>query len=173
MSGSSGDTLRSFLVSISYQETGREKFLTNIAEVTKQAVALGVGIAAAAAAVVAGVAKIASGLDALYFAASRSGASVASIKSIQFALSNLGGSAEGALSTLENMGRFLRTNPGSEGFIQSLGVATRDANGKIRDTGDLLVDLKGKLDLMPAYVRPAFASVFGMDEKTMLANTAT
>ena len=170
MSGSAGGTtLRDFFVSISYQEHGRKEFLGGLAVVTNQAVELGKSIAQAAIDVTKAVARIAGGLDDLYFASRRTGASVESIKALSFAVSQMGGSVEGARSSLENMGRFLRTNPGSEGFIQGLGVSTRNANGQLRDTGEMLVDLGAKLRRMPFYQANAYAGVLGIDEKTLLA----
>ena len=171
MSGSSGgsEVIREFLVNIGYAEHGRKEFTAGLVDVTKGAVALGASIAAAALAVTAAVAVMAKEFDALYFASRRTQASVESIKAFSFAVSQLGGTVEGAQATLENLGRFMRSNPGNEGFIQTLGVQTRQANGQLRDMGRITEDLGAKFKGMSYLQASSYASVLGIDEKTLLA----
>jgi hypothetical protein len=52
---------------------------------------------------VAFTAKIASGLDDLYWASQRTGATVEGIKQIGYAVSQVGGSVDGARGSLENL----------------------------------------------------------------------
>lgn len=109
------------------------------------------------------------GLERLYFAANRTQASVTGIKSLQYAVANLGGSADEALSSIEGIARFIRTNPGGEGFLGALGVGTRDGNGQLRDTAAILQDLGKQFAQMPYYQAAKRASLLGIDEKTLQA----
>jgi hypothetical protein len=52
-------------------------------------------------------------------------------------LFQVGGSADSAMSSLESLARFIRTNPGAEGFLNRLGVQTRDASGNMRDMASI------------------------------------
>jgi hypothetical protein len=99
--------------------------------VTKSVIKLGAVVEGAALSVVAFTTKIASGLDELYWASQRTGATVAGLQSVGYAASQTGSSAA-ARGSLENLARFMRTNPGAEGFLQRLGVQTRDASGQMR-----------------------------------------
>ena len=157
------------MISIGYVEKGKAEFVSSLSAVTKEALGLGVAMASAAASVVAAVTLIAQSLEGLYFASQRTGASVENINAFSFAVSRMGGTAGEARNVLESMGRFLRTNPGSEGFIQSLGVATRDTKGQLRDTSAMIVDLGAKLKAMPFYQAQAYGNVLGIDEKTLIA----
>ena len=171
MSGSAGggNTIQEFLVSIAYRQSGQREFRESMVVVANQAVELGKSVAAAALSVTQAVAAIAASLESLYFASQRTGASVEGIKAFSFAVEQMGGTAAEARGSLENLGRFLRTNPGGEGFIQSLGVSTRNAKGELRDTTAVLADLGGKLRAMPAFQAASYGSVLGIDERTLMA----
>ena len=82
-----------------------------MAGTTLKAIELGVKVEAAALSVVAFTAKIASSLDNLYWASQRTGATVEGIKQIGYAVSRVGGSADSARGSLENLARFIRNNP--------------------------------------------------------------
>ncbi|MEI7100761.1 hypothetical protein ACOIDY_35125, partial [Klebsiella pneumoniae] len=73
-------------------EAGARKFDAVVAGITLKAIELGVKVEAAALSVVAFTAKIASGLDDLYWASQRTGATVEGIKQIGYAVSQVGGS---------------------------------------------------------------------------------
>ncbi len=117
------ETLKDFLISLGFKvdEAGARKFDAVVAGTTLKAIELGVKVEAAALSVVAFTAKIASGLDDLYWASQRTGATVEGIKQIGYAVSQVGGSVDGARGSLENLARFMRNNPGAEGFLNRLG----------------------------------------------------
>jgi len=165
------DTIKEFLVSLGYSIDGssQKKFTDSIASASLKVIELGAAIAATSAAVVAGVAKIADQMETLYFASQRTGASVANIQALGFAASQMGSSASAASASLENLARFMRNSPGASGLIQSLGVQTRDANGGLRDTTDILKDLGKQFATMPYYRANAYAQALGIDEKTLMA----
>ncbi|HIC8858980.1 TPA: hypothetical protein ACW72T_005510, partial [Klebsiella pneumoniae] len=114
-------------------------------------------------------AKIASGLDDLYWASQRTGATVEGIKQIGYAVSQVGGSVDGARGSLENLARFMRNNPGAEGFLNRLGVQTRDASGNMRDMATIFTGVGQRLSSMPYYRANQYAQMLGLDENTLMA----
>ncbi|MEG8873132.1 hypothetical protein U4S91_05890 [Klebsiella pneumoniae] len=165
------ETLKDFLISLGFKvdESGARKFDAVVAGTTLKAIELGVKVEAAALSVVAFTAKIASGLDDLYWASQRTGATVEGIKQIGYAVSQVGGSVDGARGSLENLARFMRNNPGAEGFLNRLGVQTRDASGNMRDMATIFTGVGQRLSSMPYYRANQYAQMLGMDENTLLA----
>ncbi len=165
------ETLKDFLISLGFKvdEAGARKFDAVIAGTTLKAIELGVKVEAAALSVVAFTAKIASGLDDLYWASQRTGATVEGIKQIGYAVSQVGGSVDGARGSLENLARFMRNNPGAEGFLNRLGVQTRDASGNMRDMATIFTGVGQRLSSMPYYRANQYAQMLGLDENTLMA----
>lgn len=165
------ETLKDFLISLGFKvdEAGARKFDAVVAGTTLKAIELGVKVEAAALSVVAFTAKIASGLDDLYWASQRTGATVEGIKQIGYAVSQVGGSVDGARGSLENLARFMRNNPGAEGFLNRLGVQTRDASGNMRDMATIFTGVGQRLSSMPYYRANQYAQMLGLDENTMMA----
>jgi len=170
----SGDVIKEFLVSLGYKldESGHRRFTESIASTTKQVVALGVAIEATAVALVGMVHRVSVGFESLAYASSRVNASVSNINSFKYAISQLGGTADGAMASLEAFSRKLRENPqGQEAWLKSWGVATRDASGKMKDTTDLMKGLVGskKFQSQPEFLRLHIAEEAGIDERTYRA----
>ncbi|MFM8064282.1 hypothetical protein PU662_03630 [Klebsiella pneumoniae] len=165
------ETLKDFLISLGFKvdEAGARKFDAVVAGTTLKAIELGVKVEAAALSVVAFTAKIASGLDDLYWASQRTGATVEGIKQIGYAVSQVGGSVDGARGSLENLARFMRNNPGAEGFLNLLGVQTRDASGNMRDMATIFTGVGQRLSSMPYYRANQYAQMLGLDEITLMA----
>ncbi|EMW2601739.1 TPA: hypothetical protein ACHTHW_000802 [Klebsiella pneumoniae] len=165
------ETLKDFLISLGFKvdEAGARKFDAVVAGTTLKAIELGVKVEAAALSVVAFTAKIASGLDDLYWASQRTGATVEGIKQIGYAVSQVGGSIDGARGSLENLARFMRNNPGAEGFLNRLGVQTRDASGNMRDMATIFTGVGQRLSSMPYYRANQYAQMLGLDENTLMA----
>ncbi|QCT20842.1 lytic transglycosylase [Jejubacter calystegiae] len=165
------EVMKSFLVSLGFDvdESGQRKFETTLTGVTANALKAGTAIEAAALSVVAFTAKIASGLDELFWASQRTGASVQGIKEVGYAVSQVGGDANAARTSLENLARFLRNNPGAEGFLNRLGVQTRDASGRMRDMSQVFADAGRQLSKMPYYRANQYAQMLGIDENTLMA----
>ena len=165
------ETLKDFLISLGFKvdEAGARKFDAVVAGTTLKAIELGVKVEAAALSVVAFTAKIASGLDDLYWASQRTGATVEGIKQIGYAVSQVGGSVDGARSSLESLARFMRNNPGAEGFLNRLGVQTRDASGNMRDMATIFTGVGQRLSSMPYYRANQYAQMLGLDENTLMA----
>ncbi|HCB3071219.1 TPA: hypothetical protein MYU21_003209 [Klebsiella pneumoniae] len=165
------ETLKDFLISLGFKvdEAGARKFDAVVAGTTLKAIELGVKVEAAALSVVAFTAKIASGLDDLHWASQRTGATVEGIKQIGYAVSQVGGSVDGARGSLENLARFMRNNPGAEGFLNRLGVQTRDASGNMRDMATIFTGVGQRLSSMPYYRANQYAQMLGLDENTLMA----
>ncbi|GAB7397672.1 hypothetical protein OUHCRE2_11280 [Enterobacter asburiae] len=165
------ETIKDFLVSLGFDidEAGASKFDSVLAGTTANAIKMGLAVEGAALTVVAFTAKIASGLDNLYWASQRTGATVQGIQSIGYAVSQVGGSVDAARTSLESLSRFVRNNPGAEGFLNRLGVQTRDASGNMRDMAAIFTGVGQKLSSMPYYRANQYAQMLGIDENTLMA----
>ncbi|MGH1498226.1 lytic transglycosylase domain-containing protein [Yersinia proxima] len=168
---SNAETIKDFLVSLGFDldEAGEKKFSAVVAGVTANVLKMGAAVEGAALAVVGFTTKIASGLDKVYFASQRTGASVAGIKALGYAASQLGVDAASAQGSLESLARFIRNSPGAEGFLNRLGIQTRSANGNMRDTSAIFTGLSAKLSSMPYYRANQYAQMLGIDENTLMA----
>lgn len=165
------ETIKDFLVSLGFDidEAGAAKFDSVLAGTTANAIKMGLAVEGAALSVVAYTVKIASGLDNLYWASQRTGATVQGIQSIGYAVSQMGGSVDAARGSLESLSRFVRNNPGAEGFLNRLGVQTRDASGNMRDMAAIFTGVGQKLRSMPYYRANQYAQMLGIDENTLMA----
>ncbi|MGP2410146.1 lytic transglycosylase domain-containing protein [Yersinia sp. 2553 StPb PI] len=168
---SNAETIKDFLVSLGFEldEAGEKKFSAVVAGVTANVLKMGAVVEGAALAVVGFTTKIASGLDKVYFASQRTGASVAGIKALGYAASQMGVDAASAQGSLESLARFIRNSPGAEGFLNRLGIQTRSANGSMRDTSAIFTGLSAKLSSMPYYRANQYAQMLGIDENTLMA----
>ncbi len=81
----------------------------------------------------------------------------------------MGGSVDAARGSLESLAQFIRTSPGAEGFLNRLGVQTRDASGNMRDMATIFTGVGQRLSSMPYYRANQYAQMLGMDENTLLA----
>lgn len=168
---SNADTIKDFLVSLGFDidQAGASKFETVLKGVTANVMKVGAVVEGAALSIVGFTTKIANGLDKIYWASQRTGASVQGIKALGYAASQTGASAESAMSSLEGLAGFMRSNPGAEGFLNRLGVQTRDASGKMRDTASIFTGVGQKLNNMPYYRAKQYAQMLGIDENTLMA----
>ena len=170
MSGNA-DTIKDFLVSLGFDidQAGANKFEAVLKGVTANVLKVGAVVEGAALSIVGFTTQIANGLDKIYWASQRTGASVQGIKALGYAASQTGASAESAMSSLEGLAGFMRSNPGAEGFLNRLGVQTRDASEKMRDTAAIFTGVGQKLNNMPYYRAKQYAQMLGIDENTLMA----
>ena len=169
---SQADVIREFLVSLGFKtdETSLKKFKSGIEEVSKKVAAMAVAASGAALALGVAVQRFTSNMESLYFAAKRTDSTVKGIKSVQFAARQLGSSSEEAMASIDSLARFMRSSPASGGFIKdTLGVDVNDANGGLRDTSEVLVDILKSLGKMPTYRANGISSILGIDENLTLA----
>ncbi|PHM66904.1 lytic transglycosylase [Xenorhabdus sp. KJ12.1] len=171
MSNTNADVIKEFLISLGFdiKKSDSKKFSAVLSGVTANALKLGAAVEGAALAVVGFTTQVASGLDKLYWQAQRTGGTAEQIKAFGYAVSQAGGTVEGLNSSLENVARFLRNNPGGEGFLRNMGIQTRDTNGQLRDTASLVALVGERLSGMPSFRANQYASMLGIDENTMLA----
>jgi hypothetical protein len=167
--------IREFLVALGYKsdEAALKKFESGIEKATKAVVTLATAVETTAVAVSAGVARFASNLEALYFASIKTNSAATNLKAYERALQNFGVSAGEALNSVQGLARFLRNNPGGEGVLEGLlggvGEHSRDVNGRLRDTTDLLVGLSKVFRGQEYYLAKQFADQFGISEDTLRA----
>jgi len=119
------ETIKDFLVSLGFEidDAGATKFDSVLAGTTANAIKMGLAVEGAALTVVGFTARLASGLDNLYRASQRTGATVQGIQSIGYAVSQVDGSVDAARFSLESLSRFVRSNPGAEGFLNRINLA--------------------------------------------------
>ncbi|HDR8927226.1 TPA: glucosaminidase domain-containing protein [Burkholderia vietnamiensis] len=163
--------IREFLVALGFKvdEKGLKNFKDGVKDTTKGVKRLIKTISGASLAVSAGVAAFASKLERLYFVSQRTGASAANLRGFEFAARNMGVSAEAATGTIENLARFLRNNPAGEGYLATLGVQTRKANGELRDMVDIMSDLGKSLANKEPWLASQYGNILGIDENLLLA----
>lgn len=162
------ETLEEFFVKLGFrvEKSEEARFNAALSTVAKTVAGIAVSLTAAVGTIAGSVIKVAASFDELYFASQRTNASVASIKSLQYALSQVGGSSEQASAAIEGIASALRTKPGTEAFLTSIGVATRE-NGRLRETGALIDDIVKTLSTKPYYVSRQFAEMVDIpDERT-------
>ncbi|MCT9017095.1 mannosyl-glycoprotein endo-beta-N-acetylglucosamidase [Cupriavidus gilardii] len=163
--------IREFLVALGFKvdQKGLKNFNAGVEQATKGVIRLVSTIQGAALSVGAGVSAFASKLERLYFVSQRTGAAATSLKAFEYAARNLGVSSEAAFGTVENLAKFLRNNPAGEGYLATIGVQTRDANGELRDTVDILADLGNELGKKDFWLANQYGQILGIDENLLLA----
>lgn len=161
---SEGEYLKEFLVGVGFKidENTLQKFNKTLGFTSNTALNVGLAVAAAGAAVAAFTTKMAVGLEDLYWASQRVGSSVTNIKGFDYAIESLGGTAGGARAMLEGLASAMRSNPGVEAMIGSLGVKTRESNGAIRDRVKVLTDLGNVFRNMPFFEAKQYAEILGI-----------
>lgn len=122
-------TIREFLVALGFEsdESQEQKFSDAIEKATLRAKLLSDGIEAAARKVFESVNDMADRFDQLYWAAARTGESAEFIKSFSYAISQLGGTASDAGTSIKSMTDALRSNSGTAFYTRAFGF-DRDPN---------------------------------------------
>ncbi|MDI3451657.1 cell wall hydrolase [Acinetobacter sp. V89_4] len=167
----SDTVIRDFFVSLGFStdNEGARKMGDALKGVDLKATLLHKTLLLLATGAVVAVAKTASELDKLYYSSQRIGASASNIRAYGDAISQMGGNAQNALQSLENVAQKMRNSPGYEGMLTGMGVATRDGNGQLRDRVEVMKDLSKTMKGMDYYQANAYASSLGIDENTLMA----
>lgn len=163
----SAEVIRSFMVSLGFDvdKSSEQSFNDSLKRTAENAVKLGVAIEASAAAVTAAVVKMAQGMEQSYYASKRLGASVKDINAVEHAISQVGGSAEGAKQSMENIAAWMRRLPAGKGYIQKLIGSEFNAG----DVTQIMAGLAKKFSGM-SYARASqFAQMLGIDDNTLQA----
>ena len=126
----SATVIRDFLVSLGFSVDKKSELAFNdsLKKTAENAAKLGLAIEAAAAAVTGAVVKIAQGMEQSYYQSKRLGGSVKDINAVGYAISQVGGSAEGAKQSMEGIADFMRRLPGGRSFIQKMVGTEADAS---------------------------------------------
>lgn len=166
------DTIREFLVGLGFKidDSSERRFISSMEGAVLRANLLADAIENMAKIVVEKVGQVASQFEQLYYQSSRVGASAQAIRAFEYAVSQLGGTAEGANSSLESFGRFLRNTPGALSWVAGqLHVQTKDIRGAARENTEILLDIGERLSHMPPYLADRYRQMLGIDEKTLFA----
>lgn len=170
---SDANVLKEFVVELGWKSdaTQQRRVTDAIASVTKGIGVMATAITAAEVALVGIAQRVARSFEALAYASSRVNASAKNIATFRYAISQLGGTAEGAMASLEAFARKLRESPGQEAMLKGWGVRTRDASGKLRDSTELMKEFlhSRKFLAMPEFTRLQLAESMGIDERTYRA----
>jgi GH24 family phage-related lysozyme (muramidase) len=160
----STNILKEFLIALGYDidEQGFRNFQSKLNVITTKVEQLGKIAAVAGTALSVMLLKTASDMEKLYFASQRTGASVTNLMSIRFAAEQIGINADEAAGAVENLAAALRTNPGNQMLLRSLGVK------QTADNVQNLLNLVNKLRSMPYFLGVQYAQRFGIDERTLL-----
>lgn len=150
-------TLQEYLVKLGFSvdEPSFKKFIGAVASAGAGAAELGSVALETAAAVELMVTKVARGYEALYYASARTGQSVKYIQATQFGFKQIGLSAEEANHSIESIAATLRTQPWLKAIFGGA------------DTPQKVATNLGKSGL-PYFLQARFASMIGLDEKTLL-----
>lgn len=172
MSSGGTTTIREFLVALGFKvdTEALKHFTTGIDTATKAVFGLAATIEGTAVAVAAGIERFSSNLEALYFASIKTQSAASNLKAFGRAAEDFGASNDEALQSVQSLAKYLRYNPGGEGYLKTL-IPTRDQNGKLRDATDLLTDLGKKLATMQPYMQANYAGIFGLSDNTLRAIT--
>ena len=138
MAGS--DTIREFLVALGFKvdETGMRKFEDGIKRATKAVVLFATEVEATALTVAYGIDRWASGLEKLYFASQRTGASVTYLKALDRASQDLGASAGEMVGAMEHLASWLRASPANEQILASVIGPLKYLKNGLVDTEDAM-----------------------------------
>jgi hypothetical protein len=161
------DVIKEFLVSLGFKvdDSSYRKFENAVKGSSNLAADLGKVATAAVISTTAAVAKVSEVMDKLYFVSQRTGSSVSSIQAFDYAISQTGGSADGAKQSLENLSHFIRAYPGGADFLKRLGVSSENTN----DAAKSMKDLQKVFQDMPLHQGMTYANMLGIDEKTFLS----
>jgi hypothetical protein len=164
-----GETIKEFLVALGFKvdDASFRNFNSQIAKATVPVLQLGAAVAGVALEVEVMVERVARKFEELYYAAQRANSSADSLLRVGFAARQVGLQAGQGIGLVEGLFRAIRDQPGTESILAGLGVHTRDANGQLRDTKDLLNDLGPILSKMPRFQALMYGDALGLDREAL------
>jgi hypothetical protein len=160
-------TIREFLVGLGFSvdQAGQRNFVSALEGATLRAKLLGDAIEDMARTVVDKVAQVATQFEQLFYQSQRLGASASSIRAYEYAISQLGGTVEGANSSLEDFGSFLRNTPhAAEAIARALGIPLKDAS----DHAKFLLEAQQKLGQMPVATANLYRDAYHLGDSSTL-----
>ena len=162
------ETLREFVTKLGFKidQSQWSQFQNALEAATLKAKLFGDAIEAMATGAIKRVDETSKKFEELYYAQSRIGADTKHILALQYAVSQLGGSADGARQALEGIGEKLKYQPGFETFLNKLGVTTKDAKGNLLQTSDILINIGKRWESIPLPMQKLLDPIAALDEKT-------
>lgn len=161
------ETIREFLVALGFKvdQPTLKKFEDVMTSATLKAHVMADAFVGMAKALAENIQHATKDLENLYYTSLRVGSSATNLKALTQASQDFGVSAEEALGNIEALAQALRTDPGTEAFINHLGVKTREVNGELRDTVEVANDLGKALAKRPDYMAQQLAELIGLTYK--------
>lgn len=163
------NTIKEFLIGlgVDINENDVRRFFSTVKNMTEAAGKLYLSFEAIVTGLKAALIATASALEHLYYIAQRATTTVDNLKAMQYGLQQIGLSAGEASSILESLAMAMRLNPGNESLLNHLGIATRLANGAMKDTTQIEEQFVAKLSKMPFYIAAQYAEMFGISSRTL------
>ena len=171
------EVLKEFLARLGFDvdEKGLARFNQGLASATTRLTAFGLGIQAAAAALYAGVYKVAQGQAEMLELSEATGVAVERLGELGYVAEQTGSSQDALASSLrglqKNMADATLGRGGIEAFTR-LGIRIKDANGHLRATDDVLMDVGQKIKGMDRGRQEMFLSQLGIDPSMVKALTS-
>ena len=159
-----GTVIKQFLVALGFKTDKKSlgEFTGGLQSATKRVFVLGAAVTASAAVIGKKLESIARESEALGYLGERALSSIRGLEEAAYVSEQLGVSADTARQSVRGLGETLGRLPGAEGLLRRFGVTTRDANGTLRDTADILFDLGRQIRDMPRYRQEAILSRLGI-----------
>jgi hypothetical protein len=98
------------------------KFARALKDTDNAVLAVGASLTAAGIAALTFTDKMADSMEKLYFATRRTGTTAAEFQGLQLSIANAGGSAAAAAQSMENLSRYVKSQPGGADLLKSWGV---------------------------------------------------
>lgn len=158
------EVLRQFLVSLGFRidEIQQRKFDTTVKKADETALRFGKTLLAVGAAAQAMVVGFANNLEKLYYLSQRTGTSAADIKAAGAAGRQIGLNASVIESTIANISRTMKSDPGVVALIE--GLTGKSTKG--RGVDKVMQDVVRSLGKFPDFVAFDFAQKIGIDPDT-------
>jgi hypothetical protein len=145
----------------SVNESQQRNFVGAIEGATLRANLLATAIEDMARTVVDKVGQVAAQFEQLFYQSQRVGASASSIRAFEYAVSQLGGTIEGANSSLEDFAKFLRETPGSTAAIANLlKIPLADA----KDSAKFLIEANEALSRLSPALQAKYRETFHLGD---------
>lgn len=163
-----GNRIKEFLVALGFEidEAGYQKFNRSLASASLRAAAFGAGIQAAAAGAYALLYKIAQGQSQMLSLSEATGVAVGRMEELGYVAEQTGSSQEALTSSLVGLQQAMAgatIGQGGLAAFQRLGIRIKDANGKLRDTSDVLFEVGQRLQGMDQGRQLMFLNQLGID----------
>ncbi len=163
------ETIKNFFVRLGFDvdSSGMSKFGAGLADSSKRVLKFAAGLQAAYGALAAGVYKFAEAKSHLLALSESAHVTVADLQELQFVAEQTGGSAEALNTSVQGLAAQLAGATIGSGGLETfhrLGISVKDANGNIRSTVDVLMEVGDKIKGMDRAKADMFLGQLGIDK---------